>query len=63
VVQAVGTTQDEMIALFERIENFFRRPEMYIGLPRTTGMMEIIVKGPKYSSSLVLRQGKLNKGK
>jgi hypothetical protein len=33
-----------MIALFERIENFFRRLETYIGLPRTTGMMEIIVK-------------------
>ncbi|KAI0287846.1 hypothetical protein BC826DRAFT_1108113 [Russula brevipes] len=44
VVQAVSATQDEMISLFERIENYFRRLEMYIGLPRTTGMMEIIVK-------------------
>ena len=33
-----------MISLFERIENFFRRLEMYIRLPRTTEMMEIIVK-------------------
>jgi hypothetical protein len=32
-----------MINLFERIENFFRRLEAYIGLTRTAGMMEIIV--------------------
>ena len=32
-----------MIVLFERIESFFRRLETYIGLPRTTEMMEMIV--------------------
>ncbi|KAI0282900.1 hypothetical protein BC826DRAFT_1179831, partial [Russula brevipes] len=43
-VQAASASQDAMFALFERIENFFRRLETYIGLPRTAGMMEIIVK-------------------
>ncbi|KAI0287860.1 hypothetical protein BC826DRAFT_971919 [Russula brevipes] len=42
-VQAVSASQDAMINLFERIENFFRRLEAYIGLTRTAGMMEIIV--------------------
>ncbi|KAI0287888.1 hypothetical protein BC826DRAFT_1169060 [Russula brevipes] len=43
-VQAASASQDAMFALFERIENFFKRLETYIGLPRTAGMMEIIVK-------------------
>jgi hypothetical protein len=42
-VQAVSASQGAMIDLFERIENFFKRLEAYIGLTRTAGMMEIIV--------------------
>jgi hypothetical protein len=43
VIQAVSANQGVIIELFERIENFFRRLETYIGLPRTAGMMEVIV--------------------
>jgi hypothetical protein len=31
-------------AVFERIENFFRRLETYVELPPTAGMTDIIVK-------------------
>ncbi|KAI0284165.1 hypothetical protein BC826DRAFT_1179411, partial [Russula brevipes] len=43
VVQAVSGSRGVIIELFERIENFFRRLETYIGLPRTAGMTEVIV--------------------
>ncbi|KAI0287884.1 hypothetical protein BC826DRAFT_1178184 [Russula brevipes] len=42
--QAASASEDALFALFERIETFFRRLETYIELPRTAGMMEIIVK-------------------
>ncbi|KAI0280166.1 hypothetical protein BC826DRAFT_1191650, partial [Russula brevipes] len=42
-VQTARAIQDAMIVLFERIEGFFRRLETYIGLPRTTEMMKMIV--------------------
>jgi hypothetical protein len=42
--QALNASQDVLLDLFERIENFFRRLEAYIGLPLTDGMTDIIVK-------------------
>jgi hypothetical protein len=33
-----------LIIIFERIENVFRRLENYIEYPRTTGMIDAIVK-------------------
>lgn len=41
---AVGANQEVLIDLFERIENFFRRLEVYIEVPPTAGMMDIMVK-------------------
>jgi len=40
----VSTSQDAIVDLFERIENFFRRLETYIEVPPTHGMMDLIVK-------------------
>jgi hypothetical protein len=36
-------SQDALIDIFERIEMFFRRLEIYTELPSTTEMMDIIV--------------------
>src|SRR6202000_2460624 len=36
-------SQDTLIDIFERIETFFRRLEIYTELPSTTGMMDTIV--------------------
>jgi len=41
---AVGTNQDLLIDLFERIEDFFRRLEVYIEVQPTAEMLEIMVK-------------------
>lgn len=41
---AVGTNQDLLIDLFERIEDFFRRLEVYIEVQPTAEMVEIMVK-------------------
>jgi hypothetical protein len=41
---AVGTNQDILIDLFERIEDFFRRLEVYTEVQPTTEMVEIVVK-------------------
>ncbi|KAH9970768.1 hypothetical protein BJV74DRAFT_256116 [Russula compacta] len=41
---AVSSTRDTLIDVFERIENFFRRLEVYIDVPPTVGMIDIIVK-------------------
>ena len=41
---AVSTSRDLLLGLFERIENIFRRLEIYIEVPRTPGMMDVIVK-------------------
>ena len=41
---AVRTIQSEIIDLFERIENFFTRLGIYIELPPTVEMTDIIVK-------------------
>jgi hypothetical protein len=42
--KAVSDGQDALTAVFERIENFFRRLETYIEVPPTVGMTDIIVK-------------------
>jgi len=42
--QALNASQGVLLDLFERIENFFRRLEAYIGLSSTDGMTDIIVK-------------------
>src|SRR6266851_991612 len=39
-----GSRKDALIDLFGRIENFFRRLEVYIEVPPTAGMTDIIVK-------------------
>jgi hypothetical protein len=40
----VGTSQDAIVDLFERIENLFRRLETYTEVPPTHAMMDLIVK-------------------
>jgi hypothetical protein len=40
----VRASQDTLLDVFERIENFFRRLEVYAEVPPTPEMMDIIVK-------------------
>jgi hypothetical protein len=40
-VKDVNASQDTLVHLFSRIEYFFRRLEIYIGVPPTTAMTEI----------------------
>ena len=40
----VGASQDALIDLFERIENLFKRLEIYAEIPPTYAMMDLIVK-------------------
>lgn len=40
----VSASQDAIVDLFERIENFFRRLETYTEVPPTHAMMDLIVK-------------------
>ena len=40
----VRASHDSLIDIFERIENFIRRLEMYTEVPPTTEMMDIIMK-------------------
>ena len=42
--EAVSTSRDLVAALFERLENVFRRLEIYIEIPRTPEMTDAIVK-------------------
>jgi len=42
--KAVSDSQDVLATVFERIENFFRRLEIYVEVPPTAGMTDIIVK-------------------
>jgi hypothetical protein len=44
VAKAVSDDQDALTAVFERIENFFRRLETYVEVPPTARMIDIIVK-------------------
>ena len=40
----VRASQDTLIDIFERIEMFFRRLEIYTEVPPTSEMMEIVVR-------------------
>jgi len=40
----LSASQDKLINVFERIENFFSRLETYIKLSPTAGMTDVIVK-------------------
>ena len=40
----VRSSQETLIDIFERIENFFRRLEVYTAVPPTSEMMDIMVK-------------------
>ena len=42
--KSVQASQDTLINIFERIEIFLRRLEIYINVPPTTQMMDIIVQ-------------------
>jgi hypothetical protein len=42
--KAVSDSQDALVDLFERIENFFRRLESYVNLPLTSGLGDLVVK-------------------
>lgn len=41
---AVSTSRGELLDLFDRIENVFRRLEIYVEVPSTVGMTDAIVK-------------------
>ena len=43
-VKDVSTSQDKLVELFNRIGHFFRRLEIYIEVPPTTAMTDIIVE-------------------
>jgi pyruvate carboxylase len=65
-VHGVSASQGELVDLFERIENVFRRLEIYVELPQTMEMSDIIVKAMVevlLALALVIRyikQGKLS---
>jgi hypothetical protein len=40
----VRSSQETLIDIFERIENFFRRLEIYIEVPPTSQMIDMMVK-------------------
>ena len=40
----VSESQDALVDIFERVENFFKRLETYIEVPPTAAMTDIIVK-------------------
>jgi hypothetical protein len=40
----VRASQDTLVDIFERIEMFFRRLEMYTVVPATAEMMDIIIQ-------------------
>lgn len=40
----VGDVQDDLVDLFKRIENFFKRLESYTHVPQTEAMTDIIIK-------------------
>jgi len=47
IIQAAKDVQESQIALvdiFERIESFFRRLEIYVNVPTTTEMMDTMVQ-------------------
>jgi hypothetical protein len=44
VAKDVQTSEDTLIDIFERVESFFRRLEIYTEVPPTPGMTDIIVQ-------------------
>jgi hypothetical protein len=44
VAKDARASEDTLIDIFERIEMFFRRLEIYTGVPPTSEMMDIIVR-------------------
>jgi hypothetical protein len=42
--KSVSASRDLLLGIFDRLENIFRRLEIYIGVPQTTGMTSAIVK-------------------
>jgi hypothetical protein len=42
--KTAGARRDLLLGLFERIESIFKRLEIYIEVPRTSGMTDVIVK-------------------
>jgi hypothetical protein len=40
----VNTSQEKLVELFNRIGYFFRRLEIYSGIPLTTAMADVIVE-------------------
>jgi hypothetical protein len=43
-VKDVRSSQDTLVDIFERIESFFRRLEIYTGVPPTPEMTDIIIQ-------------------
>ena len=39
----VRAHQDTLMDIFERIENFFRRLDIYTEVPQTTEMMDLVI--------------------
>jgi hypothetical protein len=60
-------SQDTLIDIFERIEMFFRRLEIYTGVPPTSEMMDIVVRIMAEVLSVVgvamkeIKQGRMSK--
>jgi len=70
ISQAVKDTQasqDTLVDIFERIEMFFRRLDIYAEVPPTTEMMDIIIKIMVEVLSILgivtkeIRQGRISK--
>ena len=40
----VRASQDTLMDIFEHIENFFRRLEIYTEVPQTTEMMDLVIQ-------------------
>ena len=43
-VKDVRKSQDTLVDIFERIEMFFRRLEVYIEVPPTTEMIDVVIQ-------------------
>ena len=44
VAKDVRASQDTLMDIFERIEIFFRRLEIYTEVPQTTEMMDLVIQ-------------------
>jgi len=42
--ESLSASQDKLISVLERIENFFSRLEMYVKVSTTAGMTDVIMK-------------------